>query len=123
MLKDMPCLGQWSAFFRRSNEAEFNETSDPIFKRALKFEEEFMTNDDFMQIYRDREETDRISAYANGRHDGLTEGLEQGLKKGKDEAHCEMAKSLLKDNMPLDFNCRHTGLSMDKVAALRDVAD
>lgn len=78
-----------------------------------------MTNDDFMQIYRDREETDRISAYANGKHDGLTEGL----KKGKDEAHCEMAKSLLKDNMPLDFICRHTGLSMDEVAALRDEAD
>lgn len=114
-LEKMSRLGQWSAFFRRSNDGEFAATADPIFQNVLKFEEQFMNNRDFMQIYRDREEVDRISAYANGKEDGLNEGL----KKGENKAQHDFAASLLQDDLPLSFISKHTGLSLKELESLK----
>lgn len=62
-----------------------------------------INHDDLMQIYRDREVTDRISAYANGKVD----------------ARHEFALSLLKEKMSPEFICRHTGISPEELHALQ----
>ena len=63
-----------------------------------------------------------------GREEGLKEGIKEGLKKGifkgkKEEiaqAKKEMAKSLLKENSPIDFISRVTGLTIEEINKIKN---
>ena len=50
--------------------------------------------------------------------DTLERGIERGIEQGESKKVIEMAKSLLKDQLPLEFISKHTGLSLGEIEQL-----
>ena len=59
------------------------------------------------------------TALDEGRKEGFKKGVKQGIQKGieegKNEAKIDIAKSMLKDNMPIDVIIKYSGLSKKEI--------
>jgi len=56
-----------------------------------------------------------------GEKKGREEGVQIGEKKGKEEAELSMAKKMLEEGADIDFICKLTGLSKDKILKIQEV--
>ncbi len=54
-----------------------------------------------------------------GIEQGIEQGLEQGLEQGQEEARCAIAKSLLLNDVSIDLIVNTTGLSLERILALK----
>ena len=55
-----------------------------------------------------------------GRAEGLEEGLSKGREEGREERNMEVAINLLHLGTPCEIVAKATGLSLEKVAKLKD---
>ena len=51
---------------------------------------------------------------------GLEEGLAKGLAKGREEERNSIVLKMLQNNLPVQTICDVTGLSLEKVAKLKE---
>jgi predicted transposase/invertase (TIGR01784 family) len=58
------------------------------------------------------------SQYSEGKIEGKQEGIKIGIEKGKKDREIEIAKSLIKQNIPLDVISKTTGLTLDEILTL-----
>ena len=69
-------------------------------------------------------ENDRISfleyATQTGLKKGMEEGLQQGLQQGREEERIDIAKGMLADGMPVESIAKYTGLTAEKIMALKE---
>ena len=74
-------------------------------------------------IYNRREENKiyKSSLLYTAKLKGIEEGEKIGIKKGKLEEKIKTAKNLLLANMDIEFICKTTGLSIEKINKLRDL--
>ena len=56
---------------------------------------------------------------AEGKAEGREEGRAEGISQGKSERNTEIAKNMLKDNIPVESISKYTGLSIEEVNELR----
>ncbi|KMJ44060.1 transposase [Xenorhabdus khoisanae] len=54
-----------------------------------------------------------------GREQGIKQGIEQGIEQGREEGKLETARALLRHGVSLDIIVTSTGLSRDKIEALK----
>ncbi len=54
-----------------------------------------------------------------GREQGIKQGIEQGRTEGREEGKLETARALLRHGVSLDIIVTSTGLSRDKIEALK----
>jgi len=51
--------------------------------------------------------------------EGFEEGFKEGFREGMELAKIEVARSMLKDNLPLETISKYTGLSIEKLEELK----
>ena len=56
---------------------------------------------------------------AEGFSQGKAEGISEGISQGKNERNTEIAKYMLKDNIPVKSISKYTGLSIDEINSLK----
>ena len=85
-----------------------------------------LNNDDevfeFIDPEKDNEmiiNTLKDEAYENGMNDGTKIGIEQGISTGKNEEKMNIAKEMLKENIPLNMIIKITGLSEEEIDKLK----
>ncbi len=54
-----------------------------------------------------------------GREQGIEQGIKQGIEQGREEGKLETARALLRHGISLDIIVTSTGLSRDKIEALK----
>jgi predicted transposase/invertase (TIGR01784 family) len=62
---------------------------------------------------------DLNNVLATSFEEGMIEGERKGMIKGKIEGKIEVARNLLKENMPIDIVARLTGLSEKEIEKLK----
>ena len=83
-------------------------------EQRIKFEEEFMTQNDILNSIEEQLEDARKEAIAVG----LAEGREEGRAEGRAEANADVAKKLLEMQMDIRSIAEVTGLSIEAIKAL-----
>ena len=56
---------------------------------------------------------------AEGREEGKAEGKAEGISEGKNERNIEIAKNMLKDNIPVESISKYISLSIDEIKNLK----
>ena len=130
-VSDMTDLEKWSVFFRYAPDVRHREivnkviASKEVFQVAGNLLMSISQSERERAIYRSRMkfQTDMQSNMAtaedNGRERGLAEGLVKGRVEGRAERSFEIARNLLKLNLPLDQIVEATGLSIEEAERLR----
>ena len=98
----------------------FEETEIAHFTRS-----ELREYEDSLKAYRDiqnslntAKEEGRSEGLAEGLEKGRKEGLTEGLEKGRTKALVQLAKNLLKENMPIEDIARLTGTTVNEIKEL-----
>ena len=52
---------------------------------------------------------------AEGKEEGIAIGIEKGKQEGSIQSRCEVARKLIKRNMPIEDICELTSLSREEV--------
>ena len=60
----------------------------------------------------------REEAYENGLSKGISQGISQGMKQGSYEKAVETAKSMLADNLNIQFVAKYTNLPVETIQQL-----
>ena len=63
---------------------------------------------------------DEINIRESGYTDGMRDGEEKGKKQGELQKSLEIAKNMLKENMPIEVISKLTGLSQEEIEKLKD---
>ena len=103
---------------------------DEMMDKIVK-ETKYLNEDSDFVKFMSVEEEDRLyinTWKAEGKEEGLKEGIKEGVKKGISkgkkegiaQAKKEMAKSLLKENSPIDFISRVTGLTIKEINKIKN---
>ena len=77
--------------------------------------------EDSVNAYRDivnAIKTAEKKKFAEGRAEGRAEGLEEGMTKGRSEALVQVAKDMLKMNIPIDKIVEITKLTAEEIKRL-----
>ena len=90
------------------------DREEDMAKLRIKFEEEFMTQNDILNSIEEQLEDARKEAIAVG----LAEGREEGRAEGRAEANADVAKKLLEMQMDIRSIAEVTGLSIEAIKAL-----
>ena len=61
----------------------------------------------------------REEAYEDGLNKGITQGISQGMKQGAYEKTVETAKSMLADNLNIQFIAKYTNLPLEIIQQLK----
>ena len=65
------------------------------------------------KVYSERDE------YAAAESRGIEKGMAKGMAKGMEKRNIEIAKNLLKDNIPINIISKSTGLSEEQIKGLK----
>ena len=81
----------------------------------------YYTSPEFREIERLREKArhDEAQALYHAEHQGIQKGIQQGIQKGAVEEKLEIARNLLKINLPLDQISKVTGLTIAEIENLQ----
>ena len=122
MLEDN--LKEWCTFLKypeRIGDSVMNENI-----KAAKEELEMINSDDLKKRRADEREKAlmnhiwwRNNAIKEGKEIGIKEGKKEGIKEGIIEGKKQIAKSLIKENMPIDKIATITGLSKEEIEELK----
>ncbi len=83
--------------------------------------DEMMQYEQSLKYYRDLKnviDTAAVEGEQKGREEGREEGRKEGRKEGEASKAVEIARQLLRENLPLNLIARATSLSEDEIAAL-----
>ena len=122
-VSDMTDLEKWSVFFQYASDPDHREMVNKIIesKEVLQVAGNLLMsisqNEQERAIFRSRRkfQTDMQSNWATAEDNGRKIGLEEGRVEGK----IEVARNLLKINLPLDQIALATGLTIEEVDHLR----
>ena len=124
MLEDN--LKEWCTFLKypeRIGDSVMNENENI---KAAKEELEMINSDDLEKRRADEREKAlmdhiwwRNNAIKEGKEIGIKEGKKEGIKEGIIEGKKQIAKSLIKENMPIDKIATITGLSKEEIEELK----
>ena len=64
----------------------------------------------------------RREAYREGLAEGIEQGISQGIEQGAEQTKIEIAKKLLKDNLPIEQIAKYTALPLEKVQELATIS-
>ena len=103
-------------------------------EQRIKFEEEFMTQNDILNSIEEQledarkeaiavglaegREEGRIEGRAEGREEGRAEGRAEGRVLGREEANADVARKLMDMQMDIESIAAITGMSMEKIRTL-----
>ena len=117
-------LKEWCTFLKypeRIGDSVMNENI-----KAAKEELEMINSDDLEKRRADEREKAlmdhiwwRNNAIKEGKEIGIKEGKKEGIKEGIIEGKKQIAKSLIKENMPIDKIATITGLSKEEIEELK----
>ena len=110
-LMDRPAALQERVFTRLFEQAEIAKFNP----------QELKSYEDSVNAYRDivnAIKTAEKKKFAEGRAEGRAEGLEEGMTKGRSEALVQVAKDMLKMNIPIDKIVEITKLTADEIKRL-----
>ena len=122
---------KWIYFIKNANNLtmipkEFQETP---FKTAFDIATQITWSQDELEVYdyvmmKEMEEVSALNtATKKGFNKGIKEGIKKGLKKGKrigaQQKAIEIAKNMLKDNLPLEVIEKYSGLTIEEIKKLR----
>ena len=98
---------------------EGKSVNDPFIKLLEASAEEIKADEKWRLNYMQSKtwEQDNFDA---GFDAGVEKGLEKGLEKGIEKEKIEMAKSLLADQLPIEFISKHTGLPAQEIEKLKE---
>ena len=71
------------------------------------------------QGYRDGLSQGKAEGFSQGKVEGREEGRTEGKTEGINERNLEIAKNMLKDNIPIESISKYTGLSIDEIKNLK----
>ena len=122
-ISDMTDLEKWSVFFQYAPDPEHREMvnkiieSEEVLQVAGNLLMSISQNEQERAIFRSRRkfQTDMQSNWATAEDNGRKIGREEGRVEGK----IEVARNLLKINLPLDQIAIATGLTIEEVGHLR----
>ena len=77
-----------------------------------------MTGDREIERLREKARHDEAQALYHAEQKGIQQGIQQGIQKGAAEEKLEIARNLLKINLPLDQIAMVTGLSKEEIKYL-----
>ena len=77
-----------------------------------------MTGDREIERLREKARHDEAQALYHAEQQGIQKGIQQGIQKGVAEEKLEIARNLLKINLPLDQIAMVTGLSQEDIKHL-----
>ena len=89
---------------------------DKFMEKVNKQVEKLNASEEFMKAV--EIENDQELMINSARYEGRLAGIEQGKHDGIKQTKIETAKSMLKDNMPLETISKYTGLSIEKIQLL-----
>ena len=120
-------LWYWLRFIKTGDEEELNMLAErnPQMSKAVGVLKELSADEETRRLYERRElaRRDMVSrmegALRKGIGIGKTEGKREGKKEGRIEEKSNIARNMLKANMPLAQIASLTGLSRDEINALR----
>lgn len=111
-------LAQWIMFILNPNEMEvksimknndeINETNEKL--ENISGDEHLKKRAEILERWELEEKWNKQSVFAHG--------VEEGYQEGSLHKAIEIAKSMLKENLPLDTICKVTGLSVEEVKKL-----
>ena len=129
VLKVKDALDMWLAFLTRNDlliaDNLPQELNDPNLKKAINVLEIMNFTAEEREAYEDHLKWMRIEANTlkkyeqKGREEGEAKGRAEGEAKGKAEGKIEIAKAMLKKDMPLEEIMEFTGLSVEELAKLK----
>ena len=116
--KTLNRLQKWIKYLSTKSPAGDVQTEgDEIFEQLRRIEQMFVKDKEEMLRY---EAAERFRLDYNSAIKGATEeGLEKGIQLGKDEEKKNIAKNLLRQNIPVDIIKTATGLSESEIEALK----
>ena len=94
---------------------EGNEVMEEYIKEAV----DVMDEEDLLESY-DKELALKQEYFKEGKEEGYNKGKEDGIILGVKESKIEMAKSMLKDDMPVKSISKYTKLSVREIEKLRE---
>ena len=129
VLKVKDALDMWLAFLTRNDlliaDNLPQELNDPNLKKAINVLEIMNFTAEEREAYEDHLKWMRIEANTlkkyeqKGREEGEAKGRAEGEAKGKAEGKIEIAKAMLKKDMPLEEIMEFTGLSVEELVKLK----
>ncbi len=122
-------LEKWAYFFLYKGKEDERKMKilfkdDGPLRKANKIYERFTQNDELREIYDNRIEAERKYKteinYAKkiGKEEGRKEGRKEGREKGRKEKKIEIAKKMIKENIPIDIIIKVTGLTKEEIEKL-----
>ena len=110
----------WLALFRAETEEDLEKIKNmgvPTMEQAINAYYTITASPEFREIERLREKARHDEAQAL--HHAKLEGIQQGIQKGVAERNIEIARNLLKINLPLDQISKVTGLTIAEIENLQ----
>ena len=113
----------WLALFRAETEEDLEKIKNmgvPTMDQAINAYYTITASPEFREIERLREKArhDEAQALYHAEQQGIQKGIQQGIQKGAAEEKLEIARNLLKINLPLDQIAIVTGLSQEDIKHL-----
>jgi predicted transposase/invertase (TIGR01784 family) len=118
-VEEMTGAELWSLFFGYSDKAQHRALLSEVISRRGELK---MANDLLASISKDERERANYRSrriFLMDMEHNMSISHKEGHKEGLDEAYLEMAKKLLKRNRPIEEVMEDTGLSREKIEALR----
>ena len=110
----------WLALFRAETEEDLEKIKNmgvPTMEQAINAYYTITASPEFREIERLREKARHDEAQAL--HHAKLEGIQQGIQKGVAERNIEIARNLLKINLPLEQISMATGLTIAEIENLQ----
>ena len=98
---------------------------DAVFLQLFEVAEIANFSQDEQDIYQDslKYYRDLNNVIATSRQEGVEEGIEQGIEQGRKTEKLEIARSLLKQGLPVETISEATGLSIPDIEELQGTLD
>ena len=114
----------WLALFRAETEEDLEKIKNmgvPTMEQAINAYYTITASPEFREIERLREKArhDEAQALYHAEQQGIQKGIQQGIQKGAVEEKLEIARNLLKINLPLDQISKVTGLTIAEIENLQ----
>ena len=114
----------WLSLFRAETEEDLEKIKElevPEMEQAINAYYTITASSEFREAERLREKArhDEAQALYHAEQQGIRKGMQQGIQQGVAEEKREIARNLLKINLPLDQIITTTGLTREEVENLR----
>ena len=118
----------WLALFRAETEEDLEKIKNmgvPTMEQAINAYYTITASPEFREVERLREKARHDEAQAlyhaeqEGIQKGIQQGIQQGIQKGAAEEKLEIARNLLKINLPLEQISKATGLTIAEIENLQ----